>query len=949
MSQFSNPTQAVPLPKPPAPGEETGSQGTLLGPGLGPFIPGGPSDFGGGASWGYGGVGSSGSGASYAGGGAANPCGFQGWGSYYYGFFWTYRFMLDHFKIAHVRAKVLNAIVDSEWEAKPFDDAVPKEWVDWVKDTLVPKRRDVMKDQYRGVDMGFAPAEKVWEIENGQYVFQYSKPLLVDWTRIVADGHGRFAGLNQGQLGSLPTIGTDLVVSGKAVAGLDTYKSWIYTYDQEAGNLYGRSRLENIRRSCWGQWLDVAQQLLRLGYKVSGVQAIFKVPGGTFKDKDGKDVSYREDVVKHAIPALVNGQGICLTNLSLQRNSQSGNSNKSPDPEMLALLAKTSLVEVDVIDFGNQTPAITGLLARLEHLEDGMVEGYLHSPREVDEAKQGGRADAEEHGDSGTLDPQMIVDDIDESFNKSVVDDALELRFGPEARGKVRVETPPLRDAKKAAARTMLTGMMQSCASVQARLPDMLGDKGMGDLLTEAGFNPQKTWSEAEPEESDMPPGGMNGGLNGNGDGNGKLPPKNQNGKNGSDRTSLSRIVPYLDDLFMDALVLDRSAVATEEGEWRTINGAHVLIKDGVAVEGPKGAVDAVNGKKQATPRHLVGKTPEEIEQHGKAPTKEKAGYHAIERDATGDYVGTKNSEGQIKYVAEHAERLQKTKAQPGHADVYLSHDPDAKAPVIGTDSKGRTQAPRSEAATKEAKANKFSRNEQFHAALPAIREKLKADLHGPKGEEAAVLSLIDKTGFRIGGDDDTGAAVKAYGASTLNHTHVKIEGSKVHFDFVGKKGVQQSHVIDDPELASMLGPRVAKGGNLFDTNDAKTGKYLKEIAGNPDFKNKDFRTEVATETARKTMQSMPVPSTIAELKKARAQVAEAVSAKLGNNPDEAQKSYINPKVYKTWHAQAANREQAQLIVAHAKANGMSEADAAKDWIGKHAAAYREKFNKAIK
>jgi DNA topoisomerase-1 len=165
--------------------------------------------------------------------------------------------------------------------------------------------------------------------------------------------------------------------------------------------------------------------------------------------------------------------------------------------------------------------------------------------------------------------------------------------------------------------------------------------------------------------------------------------------------------------------------------------------------------------------------------------------------------------------------------------------------------------------------------------------------------DEAKVLYLIDKTGFRIGSDNETGAKVKAYGASTLTSDHVRVNGNKVTFEFVGKKGVKQSQTIDDPKIAAMV---KGKQGRLFNTNDSKVRDYLKNISGKKDFKVKDFRTYVATTTALEASDRLPPPSDKPMTAKEKAtkimDVAKEVSRKLGNTPVMARDSYIDPMVF---------------------------------------------------
>jgi DNA topoisomerase-1 len=173
--------------------------------------------------------------------------------------------------------------------------------------------------------------------------------------------------------------------------------------------------------------------------------------------------------------------------------------------------------------------------------------------------------------------------------------------------------------------------------------------------------------------------------------------------------------------------------------------------------------------------------------------------------------------------------------------------------------------------------------------------------------DTAAVTALIAETGFRVGSDEDTGAEKKAYGATTLLSSHVKVDGNELHFDFTGKKGVAQAHTLNSPRLAAYIAGRQAEtgaDGRLFQTTDAQVRAYVKANAGE-EFKVKDFRTWVGTATALRVVASIKAPTTPREFSKARLQVGKAVSRQLGNTPSIALSSYIDPTVFAPWSAHA--------------------------------------------
>lgn len=376
----------------------------------------------------------------------------------------------------------------------------------------------------------------------------------------------------------------------------------------------------------------------------------------------------------------------------------------------------------------------------------------------------------------------------------------------------------------------------------------------------------------------------------------------------------------------LESLDLDRDAGELTGGEWRTIRGARVYIKDGVAIAGPKGLV----GEK-GTPNHLIGKSENEIASHGAAPEK-KEGFHSIERDAAGAYKGGN---------AEHEARLKGLKIAPGYTHIHLAEDPAAKLQATYRDSKGRAQYKYSAEHSGQASADKFARADRFAKDMPGIREKIAND----PSEEAAALRLIAATGLRVGGSSDTGAEKQAYGATTLESQHVTPSGNGgATLKFTGKKGVDITHEIADPDVAKEVLARAKSGGKLYNTTDAKTRDFLHKVAPGTDYKVKDFRTHVAATTAKEAMKSIPAPTDEKSLAAGQKKVAEVVAAKLGNTPAIAIKDYIPPEVFAPWHGKVSNLQQADLISKSAAAKGITPDEAAKQWIPKHAASFRTDY-----
>jgi DNA topoisomerase-1 len=253
-------------------------------------------------------------------------------------------------------------------------------------------------------------------------------------------------------------------------------------------------------------------------------------------------------------------------------------------------------------------------------------------------------------------------------------------------------------------------------------------------------------------------------------------------------------------------------------------------------------------------------------------------------------------------------------KIPPAWTEVEIASDPNARLLAVGRDAKGRTQRLYSIAHSEAQLVEKFNRQREFNEALPKLLERIEADAaSGRNKEEASVLRLIAQSGFRVGGEADTGAKIKAYGASTLKPEHVKIDSDTVKFDFIGKLGVRQEHEIKDADLARDLRARQESGNpQLFRTNDRAVRAYLNSISGEKSFKVHDFRTWNATEAARKAIEERETPSTSEEYWRARDEVGDIAAKKIGDTRTIALDSYIDPFVFEDWRERAGVEANAQ-------------------------------------
>lgn len=244
--------------------------------------------------------------------------------------------------------------------------------------------------------------------------------------------------------------------------------------------------------------------------------------------------------------------------------------------------------------------------------------------------------------------------------------------------------------------------------------------------------------------------------------------------------------------------------------------------------------------------------------------------------------------------------RLRELKLPPAWKDVRISLHPNAKLQATGIDSKGRKQYVYSAEHTAAQAAEKFARLQSFYEQAPKVERAALLGLHNGDPTAAATY-LISQTGFRVGSDKETGAATKAYGASTLEGRHVRVNGNQVEFAFTGKKGVAITKTIDNPALAKYIAARGAKPNErVFEGTDIeKVRDFVKEHAGE-DFKVKDFRTLHGTSRALELIERemRSPPKNAKERTAAFTRVKKGVAEHLGNTPAVAFASYIDPAVW---------------------------------------------------
>jgi len=258
----------------------------------------------------------------------------------------------------------------------------------------------------------------------------------------------------------------------------------------------------------------------------------------------------------------------------------------------------------------------------------------------------------------------------------------------------------------------------------------------------------------------------------------------------------------------------------------------------------------------------------------------------------------------------EDLKRIKSLVIPPGWSDVRISGIENGHLQSIGRDDKGRKVYRYHDLWNVLRNQTKFFKMSAFAKALPKIRQRLHKDLelNGMPLHKclAIVLTVMDSTHIRVG-NAYYARKNKTYGLSTLRMKHVDEIDDGVSFHFNGKKGVEQTKNIIDPELVELIHQcEEIPGWELFQYYDEQgnhhgidsgmINDYIHEIGGEI-FTAKDFRTWGATTTFFETMLELPKPKTEKERDKNILNGFDAAAEELGNTRAVCRQYYVHPEI----------------------------------------------------
>lgn len=361
-----------------------------------------------------------------------------------------YRQMANDPTVAFAKAMATSPIRAAEhaWEK---DEEVSEDRMAFVRDQIEPRWRWLVSNALRALEFGWQGFELVHELVDGRpwrlsgewLGYRKVKPLLQERpTEILEDRDtGAYGGLKQG----------DVV--------LDPPKTWTFVYDWTPGNLYGRSRHENIKRD-WSHLGDVVKKEGQYTTKIAGIIMLLQYPEGTSLDAAGSRVD-NIDLAKRLLDRVGAGHSIAMPNM-IARWAEGLVDRGLAGKDVSQLRSWLFDIIEAKRDHGK------AFVDQRRHKESLIFQGWLVPPRAGLEGQFGTKAEAGEHADVGIQIAEETHLDLIEYVNLYLIDPLLVLNWGEGAKGTVRVKAVPMVDKQKALFRQILVAAGSNPAAQEA-------------------------------------------------------------------------------------------------------------------------------------------------------------------------------------------------------------------------------------------------------------------------------------------------------------------------------------------------------------------------------------------------------------------------------------------------------------------------------------------------
>lgn len=304
-----------------------------------------------------------------------------------------------------------------------------KEIAEFVTNIIRPLWIGLMGASLTSVDYGFAAFEKVWQIEDGKYVYKKFKSLYPEWIQIKTDKKDNFTGLVQ------RFKGDDVVIP--------LNKSLVFTSDRgnSFGNLFGISRLK-ICYETWYWWVSVMQFMLRYFEKKGTPSVVVRFPPG--KARDG---TFNADTALKIGKALISETAVALS-------SQLYESSKEKKWDV-SLLADDKRGEM--------------FISIMNYFDSKLLRG-LFIPERVftqDSSQTGSYAISKVHADMFLLGEEALIVEQEDHINKYILRDLVKFNFGEKA-PVCTVKIERITDARKLFYKDVFMAMVKQGTAIPA-------------------------------------------------------------------------------------------------------------------------------------------------------------------------------------------------------------------------------------------------------------------------------------------------------------------------------------------------------------------------------------------------------------------------------------------------------------------------------------------------
>ena len=274
--------------------------------------------------------------------------------------------------------------------------------------------------------------------------------------------------------------------------------------------------------------------------------------------------------------------------------------------------------------------------------------------------------------------------------------------------------------------------------------------------------------------------------------------------------------------------------------------------------------------------------------------------------------------------------RIRRLAIPPAWEKVWICTRDDGHLQATGRDARGRKQYRYHPQWREVRDETKYGRMAAFGRALPRIRRRVARDLSLPGLPRekilATVVRLLETTFIRVG-NEEYARENDSFGLTTLRNRQVKVNGSKIRFNFRGKSGVEHAIELDDRRMARIvkrvrdlpgyeLLQYIDEQGERRAVESADVNAYIREAAGG-EFTSKDFRTWAGTMLAAKALREAGAFESRTQAMRNVNAAIESVAKLLGNTRAVCRRCYVHPAVidaYLEGGLQGAARGEAAVI-----------------------------------